>query len=142
MTSTNAATGLTPSKQSTNGPRIITVVAATLVTAAVWFVARVAFDVEVIAKTGASETRVQLPSVIIATVVAGLLGWGLLELLERKASSPGTVWSIVAVVVLVLSMFGGPLGGVTTDAKVTLAVLHVTAGLVMIPGLARTAHKR
>ncbi|EST37946.1 hypothetical protein N566_10140 [Streptomycetaceae bacterium MP113-05] len=139
MTSTNAASGLTPAKQSANGPRIITVIVATLVTAAVWFVARVGFDVEVIAKTGASETKVQLPSVIIATVVSGLLGWGLLELLERKASSPRTVWTIVAVVVLVLSVFGGPLGGLTTGAKVTLGLLHLAAGLVLIPGLARTA---
>jgi hypothetical protein len=142
MTSTNAATGLTPAKQNTNGPRIIAVVVATLVTAAVWFVARVAFDVKVVAETGATETTVQLPSVIIATVVSGLLGWGVLELLERKTSSPRTVWFVVGAVVLVLSMFTGPLGGVTTGAKVTLVLLHLAAGLVLIPGLGRTAGKR
>ncbi|MDT0377716.1 hypothetical protein E4198_17980 [Streptomyces sp. RKND-216] len=142
MTSTNAAPGLTPVKQSTNGPRIVTMVVATLVGAAVWFVARVAFDVKVIAKTGATETTVQLPSVIVAGVLSGLLGWGLLELLERKASKPGTVWSVIASVVLVLSLFTGPLNGVTTGAKVTLVLLHLAVGLVLIAGLARTARKR
>lgn len=142
MTSSNTATGTTPAQQSSNAPRIVTVVVATVVTAAVWFVARVAFDVDVTATTGATETTVQLPSVIIATAVSGLLGWGLLELLERKASSPRTVWTVAAVVVFVVSLFGGPLGGVTTGAKVTLAGLHAAAAVVLIPGLARTARKR
>jgi hypothetical protein len=144
MTSTNVASGTTSStgtRQSTNGPRIATVVVAALAAAAVWFVARVAYDVEIVAKTGASETKVQLPSVIIATVVSGLLGWGLLELLERKASSPRTVWTIVATVAFVLSLLGGPLGGVTTGAQVSLACLHAVAALVLIPGLARTVRK-
>ncbi|MET7641418.1 DUF6069 family protein [Streptomyces sp. NPDC005438] len=135
-------TGTTPASSSTRTTRIGTVAAATVATVLTWIIASVLFDVDVTAKTGGSETEVNVVSVILATVVSGLLGWGLLELLERKASNPRTVFTISTVVVFVLSLLGGPLGGVTTGAKVTLVLLHAVAALVLIPGLARTARKR
>jgi hypothetical protein len=141
MTDTTAVTGTAGERQGTSGPRIASVVAAALASAAVWFVARVGFDVGVVAETGGTRTTVELPAVIMATVVMGLLGWGLLELLERKVSSPRAAWTATAVVVFVLSLLAGPLGGVTTGAKSALACLHATAALVLIPGLARTARR-
>lgn len=143
MTPANTpAADTTPAQGGTARPRLLTVAVAAVVCALVWLVATAALDVDVTATTGSSETTVGLLSVLIATAVSGLLGWGLLALLERKTSSPRKVFVVIAVLVLVLSMFAGPLGGVTTGATVTLVVLHVAAAAVLIPGLARTVQQR
>jgi hypothetical protein len=129
-------------RRGSGGRRVIALVLAAIVTSAVWFVAHTAVDGDIVAKSGGNDMTVTLPSVIVATLVSGLLGWALLAILERKASSPRKTWTISAVVVFVLSLLGGPLGGVTTSAKISLACLHAAAALVLIPLFARTAAER
>ncbi|MBM2619686.1 hypothetical protein JIG36_29680 [Actinoplanes sp. LDG1-06] len=121
--------------------RLITILVAAVATAVVWVIAHLAFGVEIRAKTGGAEQTVGLAAVIIATVVAGFAGWGVLALLERWTANPGRVFTIVGAVVLLLSL-GGPAGGLTTGAKVSLALLHLVAALILVPGLAGTAQPR
>jgi hypothetical protein len=125
----------TTTRRST-GRRLVTLLVAVVATSLVWTIAEKVFDVDVKVKQNGTETAVQLPSVIIVTLLAGLVGWGLLALLERFSARGRRIWTIIAVVVLVVSLLG-PLSGITAGAKVTLLLLHLAAGLVIIPGLAR-----
>ena len=79
--------------------------------------------------------RVQLGSVIGVTVLVGLLGWGVVTLLERLTRRPRGLWFATAVVVLVLSLVG-PTAATTAAALVTLAVLHLVVGLILLVTLA------
>jgi hypothetical protein len=73
-------------------------------------------------------------SVFVVALLAGLLGWALLALLERVTARGRTVWTVIAVVVLLLSLLG-PLGGVTGGDKVSLLALHLIVGVTLILGL-------
>ena len=80
--------------------------------------------------------------VIGAALVAGLIGWLLLAVLDRRTPRARTIWTVTALLVLALSLLL-PLAAGTTAAAVTgLLVLHLTVGAVVIPGLARTARSR
>lgn len=80
--------------------------------------------------------------VIGAALAAGLIGWLLLAVLDRRTPRARTIWTVTALLVLALSLLL-PLAAGTTAAAVTgLLVLHLTVGAVVIPGLARTARSR
>lgn len=117
--------------------RPLSVAGAVVATLAVWLVAVPLAGVDLTARTGSGTTTVGPVPIVLATVLAGLAGWGLLAVLERRSSRPAAVWTTVAVAVLALSMLG-PLGGVTLGAKLTLAALHLAAGAVLILGLRHT----
>ena len=80
--------------------------------------------------------------VIGAAAVAGLIGWLLLALLERRTPRARTVWTATALLVLALSLLLPLTAGTTAAAVTGLIVLHLTVGAVVIPGLARTARSR
>jgi hypothetical protein len=80
--------------------------------------------------------------VIGAAAVAGLIGWLLLTLLERRTPRARTVWTVTALLVLALSLLLPLTAGTTAAAVTGLIVLHLTVGAVVIPGLARTARSR
>jgi hypothetical protein len=80
--------------------------------------------------------------VIAAAAVAGLIGWLLLALLERRTPRARTVWTVTALLVLALSLLLPLTAGTTAAAVTGLIVLHLTVGAVVIPGLARTARSR
>ena len=98
-----------------------------------WAVAVPVLGVDLRVGTEGAATAVGPGSVVAAAVLAGLLGWALLALLVRSVARPGTVWRVVAVVVLLLSL-GGPLAmGVGTASVVVLLTLHAVVAAVLIP---------
>lgn len=119
--------------------RITVVVLATAATAAFWLLAHSAFHVGLEARVGGSTVAVSLPSVVAATLLAGLLAWALLAVLDHNGVGrrPFAVicWAAYAVSLL------GPAGGVTPGAKAILICLHLVAVLIIIPGLASTARE-
>ncbi|WBB76433.1 DUF6069 family protein [Micromonospora sp. WMMD1128] len=119
--------------------RLFTVLAATAATLLGWAVAVPLAGVELTARGGGAEQRVTPVAVAVSTVLAGLAGWALLALLERFTGRARTVWSVVAALVLLLSLVGPLTGGVGRAATVTLVILHLLAGAVLVPGLRRTA---
>lgn len=123
--------------------RAATVLAASLVTLAVWAIAVPIAGVDLLVHSGgsATETEVGPAAVVIVTLLAGLAAWGLLAVLERVTPRARTIWTAIAVAVLVISL-AGPLSGVTAGAKLSLAALHLAAGAFLIPLLARTAGPR
>jgi hypothetical protein len=73
--------------------------------------------------------------VVGASVIGSLLGWGLLALLERRTARARTVWTVVAVTVLLVSLSLPLIAGTTVPAKIALAMMHVAIAAVLIPAL-------
>jgi hypothetical protein len=133
----------TTAKRRPTGRRALTVALAVVATVVVWTIADPVLGADLKVKaSGGSITAIGLGSVIFVTLLSGLAGWGTLALLERLARRTGRrIWTIAASVILVLSLLLGPTAGVTDGAKISLALLHITAGLVLIFGLTGAARK-
>ncbi|ADL46817.1 DUF6069 family protein [Micromonospora aurantiaca] len=119
--------------------RLLTVFAATAAALLGWVVAVPIAGVELIARSGSTDQRVTPVAVVVSTLLAGLAGWALLALLERLTARARTVWTVVAGLVLLVSLLGPLGGGVGGAATLTLVALHLVAGAVLITGLRRTA---
>ena len=75
-------------------------------------------------------------------VVAGALppavaAWGVLALLERRSPRARTLWTRIAIAVLVLSVPPLAFLDATLTTKLILALMHVAVGLVLILMLRR-----
>ena len=126
-----------PGSRRLRGLAVAATVGAALV---VWIVARPLAGVDLAVRQGSGKAvqHVGLASVVIVSLLAGLVGWVFLALLERYTSRARTVWTAVALVVLLLSL-AGPLGaGQNGGAKIALACMHLAAGAALIPLLARS----
>lgn len=117
--------------------RLFVVLGAGLAALAVWFVADVVLGVDLAVRAGAGTQPVGAVSVLLASLVAGFVGWGVRVLLDRITTRGRLVWTIVSVAVLLVSLLG-PLSGVDGASRIWLAVLHLTVGAVLIPGLGRS----
>ncbi|TMS00299.1 DUF6069 family protein [Nonomuraea basaltis] len=123
---------------NTSAKRILlTVVGAPAAALAVWALAVPVAGTTLTVRMGAGTQPVEPGSVLVASLLVGLAGWALLAVLERFASRPGRIWTIVALAVLVLSLLG-PLGSAVGIATMLVLVLmHLVVGTVLVLGLAR-----
>ncbi|MEU7714777.1 DUF6069 family protein [Micromonospora chalcea] len=119
--------------------RLLTVLAATVATLLGWVIAVPLAGVELSARTGSDVQRVTPVAVAVSTLFAGLAGWALLALLERLTARARPVWTVVATLVLLVSLLGPLGGGVGRPATLTLVAFHLVAGTVLITGLRRAA---
>lgn len=105
---------------------------------AVWVVAGpvLGTDLAALPSPGAGAALEITPSaVVISSVVAGLLGWAVLALLERFTARAATAWRWVAGAATLLSL-GGPLTlAEGVGATVTLTLMHLVVAAVLIPAL-------
>lgn len=109
---------------------------------AVWVIAAPLAGLDLGVRTGDTPQTVGAGPIIGVRLLASLLGWALLALLEKRTARARRIWTVIAVIVLVLSL-GGPLSdGVTGAIKVTLALLHGAVAAVLVPGLRRTSPTR
>ena len=124
--------------------RALGVVGAVLAAVVVWIVAVQLLDVDLKATTdqAAGPQPVGLPAVIVITLVVSLLGWALLALLEWRTARARTIWTWVAVAVLVLSLAGPLTSGEGTASIVTLVVAHLSVAAVLVPVLRSTSPTR
>ncbi len=116
--------------------RALGVGGAVLAAVAVWVVAVPLFGVHLLVRfgSGAAET-VGVDYVVGASVIASLAGWGLLAMLERRTSRARSIWTVVAIVVLLVSLSLPLSVAATTASKIVLALMHVAAAAVLIPVL-------
>ncbi|RLP94678.1 hypothetical protein EAD89_03280 [Micromonospora sp. BL4] len=117
--------------------RATVVAGAILVAAAEFTILHSVAGVDLAAGSGNSTRQITVAAVVVAAVVAALAGWALLAVLERLTARAGTWWTAIAVAVLLLSLLAGPPSGVGAGAKATLALLHLSVGVVLILGLRR-----
>ncbi|MEW9531040.1 DUF6069 family protein [Microbispora sp. NPDC049125] len=123
------------------GRRLTALLLAPAAALAVWAVADPLLGVDLRVVTGGATTRVGPAAVLATAFAAALLGLGLLAALERLTAQARTIWTITAAAVLVVSL-AGPLGGVTTGAKVTLACMHLVVAAALFGVVAATARRR
>jgi Family of unknown function (DUF6069) len=122
--------------------RWLSVAGAVVGAALVWLIAVPLAGIELVAKpVGGPEMHINLVAVVASSLVVGLAGLGLLTLLERRGANGLRTWTIVAAVVLVLSL-GSPLGGESGGAKVSLLAMHLVVGAVLITGFRAGARRR
>ena len=116
--------------------RLAVVVGAVVAAVLVYLVATLAFGQELSAPAmeGQEQMDINIGSVILASAFTSLLGWGLLALLEKFTAKGRMIWTIIAVVVLLLSL-GGPFSGsdVSTGNRVSLLLMHLAVAAVLIP---------
>lgn len=124
--------------RSTHTVRVVTVATAIAAALLVWLIAGPVAGVEVAVRSGQGTQDIGAVHVVVVTAFAGLAGWALLATLERRAGDPIGVWTVVAVVVLLLSLVG-PLGASTVGAALTLVALHLVTGVVLFVGFRRSA---
>ena len=79
--------------------------------------------------------------VVGTALVAGLLGWLLLAVLDRHAPRPRAAWTAAALLVLAVSPALPAAAATTTSAAIGLIVLHLAVGAAVIPGMGRTARR-
>lgn len=79
--------------------------------------------------------------VVGAAIVASLLGWLLLAVLERSLSRSRAAWTGAAVTVLVVSLALPLAAATTTSAAVGLIAMHLAVAAAVIPGMSSTARR-
>ncbi len=121
--------------------RPLAVAAAVGVTALVWVLVGPIAGVDLAVRSGSAgtaERQVGPIEVLVTSLGISLAAWGLLAVLERRTRHGRAAWTIVALVVLALSMAGPLTGGISTADKAGLAMLHVALAAVLVPLLPRT----
>lgn len=118
--------------------RAATLLGAVAAPAALWWITGPLAGIEITADTGGGPAPVGPVAVVIAALVAGIAGWGLLAVLERTTRRPTLIWTWTSVAVLALSL-AGPLTSSTSGPAGTLALvaMHLITGAVLIGLLPR-----
>ena len=91
-----------------------------------------------VAKVNGDEQAIRFGLAILVTLLAGLTAWGLLVLLARTTCRAVTIWTMIAGVVLALSLIGRLTNGIDDYSKATLACLHLSAAAILMPWLPRS----
>jgi hypothetical protein len=85
----------------------------------------------------AAPQGVGIAAVVVSSLAGSLAGWGLLAILERRFARARSIWTGIAIAVL-LASFSLPFSaGTTTTTKVALAMMHLAVAAVLIPTLRR-----
>lgn len=128
-----------PGDLSCAWPRAMAILGAVIATLVIYLVTTYVGQVDLTVNDG--ETKVGAAEVVFATLVAGLVAWGLLALLERSTDRAWPIFRAIAIAVLVLSMLG-TLGADEALGKTALSVMHVFAAVIIVRGFSRTTRRR
>ncbi len=128
-----------PSAARPTARRAAAVAGAVVAPVLIW-VAATLLGVDLAVRQGSpTPVPVGLVAVVGASLLASLVGWGLLALLERWTARAARWWTTVAVVVLVLSLSGPLTGAVDLTSGIVLALMHVAVAAVLVPVLRGTS---
>jgi hypothetical protein len=131
-------TSLQTTRVSARTP-VAAVLGATAAAVAIWAVATAAgAELTVSFGPGQPIQKVTVVNVVVAALVGSLAGWGLLVLLRRFTANPRAVWTVIAIVVALVSL-GGPLSATASaGTKMSLVAMHLAVATVLIVVLRRT----
>jgi hypothetical protein len=126
----------TPATARVGHTRALSVGGAVTAAVAVWILAVPLLGLHLIVRFGnGSPQTIGIDLVVGASLIASLVGWGLLVTLERRSTRARTMWTVVAIAALLISLSLPLSAGTTASTKAVLAVMHVAAAAVLIPGL-------
>ena len=121
------------------GTPVAAVLGATAAAVAIWAVVTAAgAELTVSFGPGQPIQKVTVVNVVVAALVGSLAGWGLLALLRRFTAHARAVWTVIAIVVALLSLAGPLSATASTGTKVALVAMHLTVATVTIAVLRRT----
>jgi hypothetical protein len=119
--------------------RALAVLGAAGAALTVWVIAVPLAGADLTVRVSGETQSIELGSVVAGALIAGLVGWALLAVLERVVRRPRQTWTINAGVAFVLSLTG-PLGSdADATTTITLIGMHLAVAAVLIPALGRTA---
>lgn len=103
------------------------------------FTAALVLDIElrVDPRNGQPPGVIDLPFAAAVTLVVSLLGWGVRVLLGRFTRRAARAWTVLAVIVLLLSFLPVLGVGATVAAKAVLALTHVAVAAALIAVFSR-----
>ncbi len=111
---------------------------AVLVTALLWAVAHLlGVELRVDTRTGLPALAVTLPLITASTLAASLLAIATRRQLDRFTDRATTVWTRLALTVLLVSLVPLAYVQASAAAKATLAMMHLAVAAVLVPLLAR-----
>lgn len=118
--------------------RPLAVAGAILVAAAVWVLAVPLLGTQLLVRFGDSPPQsVGIGFVLGGGLVASLVGWSLLAILEKRTVRARDIWTGIAIAVLLVSLTLPLAAGTTMSTKAALALMHLGAASVLIPTLRR-----
>jgi hypothetical protein len=91
---------------------------------------------------GTTAADVPYAAVIVSTALPILVGAGVLWLISRFTGSALRVWTIIALVIIVLSLSAPVLLPVDLGSKLALGAMHIVAGTSAIVGQRWAANRR
>ncbi|WP_051571383.1 DUF6069 family protein [Cryptosporangium arvum] len=125
------------------GTRALAVLGSTAAAVAGWVVIGPIAGADLVVEGNNGRTiTVGVGAVIFLSVLAGLVAWALLALLERFTSRARPIWVALAAVGLLLSF--APLTGseASTGTRVGLGLLHVLVAAILVPVMWRSGAPR
>ena len=132
---TSSTTTIPAVRKAQRRRRRLAVVGATVLAALLtWAVLDLLLGVDLSARTGPTVRVVGPATIVPAALLVAAAGWALLALLEKVTAHARRVWTVIAGIVLGLSLVG-TLGGTHPGAIAGLMALHLVAGLTIIVGL-------
>jgi hypothetical protein len=106
---------------------------------AVWVIAVPLAGTDLTVRVNGETQSIEPGSVVTSTLIAALVGWALLAVLERVVRRPRRTWTINAIVAFAISLAGPLTSGADATTTITLIGMHLAVAAVLIPGLGRTA---
>ncbi len=123
--------------------RAMAVAGAAIAAVVIWAIAVPLLGVHLQVRFGASAPQsVGIDYVIGASVIGSLAAWGLLAWLERSTARARSIWTVVAIVAVLVSVSLPLSAGVSTSTKVTLILMHLAIATILVPVMRRTSQAR
>ena len=129
---------ITPATAHLGWNRALGVAGATLAAVAVWALAIPILGASLVIRFGdGAPQTIGIELVVIGSLTGSLLGLGSLVVLEKFTSRARTIWTVVAIGVLLVSLSLPFVAGTTASTKAALALMHLAVAGVLIPTLRR-----
>lgn len=112
--------------------RMLTMAIAVIVPVIVWALASAAGAEFVVANPLGGTLEIDWGLLVVSTLPIALAAWGVLALLERITRRARTIWTIIAVATLALSVLPIAFVDTSDSTRVALGIIHVATGLFLI----------
>lgn len=136
MSATTTISRPAPTSAQTTRTRALAIAVAAVAAFAVWVVAVPLLGGDLRFRFGHGAVQTVEPAAVVAgTIVASLLGWAVLAVLEKRSRRAARIWTGIAVAALLVSLIFPIVAGIATSTKITLILMHLAVAAVVIPAL-------